>query len=77
MLGEVLKFPKPRPIKSEFLNRIVKVSQVVPMCRISALTSHISVPLPDSKAYQQVYKLPGWETAVCERGQFLGSRKGS
>ena len=37
------------------------------MCRITELTSHMLIHLPDSKADELVHKLPGWGTAVYVR----------
>lgn len=82
MLGEVLKFPCPDQLNQNVWignpgGRIVKVSQVIPMYSIPALTSHMSVSLSDCKADQLVCKRLGWETAVCKTGQSLGCKRGS
>ena len=66
ILGEILKFPVPIPIKSESLSRKLRRWDCQSflgdsMCRVTALTSHMLVGLPDPKAGQLGDKLSGWE----------------
>ena len=68
MPGEILKFPMPRSIKSRSLSRRPRQQDCKgfpgdSLCRITALTSCMLVPLPDSKADQLGDKLSGWEPA--------------